>query len=108
MVAGDRRRPAASSSNSVMTLLGLERRAASIAEESRAEDIALDARRESRFASVARAAAVLSGPSDLPQSGGGRYRPAGRSHLASSRPGGVVRRSLLRNRWYYRLPSSAS
>jgi hypothetical protein len=42
------------------------RRAASFAEESRAEDSALDAQRESRFASVALAAAVPSGPSDLP------------------------------------------
>src|SRR5215210_2335197 len=59
MVAGDRRRPAASSSNSVMTPPRARRRAASIAEESWAEDIALDAQRESRFASVALAAAVL-------------------------------------------------
>jgi hypothetical protein len=66
MVAGDRRRPAASSSNSVMTPPRARRRAASIAEESWAEDIALDAQRGSRFASVALAAAVLSGPSDLP------------------------------------------
>jgi len=36
-----------------------------------AEDIALDAQRESGFASVALAAAVLSGPSDLPHSGSG-------------------------------------
>src|SRR4051812_4029131 len=67
MVAGDRRRPAASSSNAVMTPPRARRRAASIAEESRAEDIALDAQRESRFASVALAAGVLTGPSDLPQ-----------------------------------------
>jgi hypothetical protein len=35
-----------------------------IAEESWAEDIALDAQRESRFSSVALAATVLRGPSD--------------------------------------------
>src|SRR3954469_21071355 len=67
MVAGDRRRPAASSSNSVMTPPRARRRAASIAEESGAEDIALDAQSESRFASVALAAGVLTGPSVLPQ-----------------------------------------